>query len=135
MKSILVVDDNPETLVCFEEILGRAGHRVITCNNSRSALILIHEGIRADLVIIDYRMPGMNGLELVVDLKNIAPHIPLIMCSAHLRADVYSKAMKLGVKEFVQKPISMPDLVRVVSETLEEPQLQLNSTPAAEMTE
>ncbi len=116
MKTILVVDDNPETLLCYEEMLGVWGYSVISCQSSQSALIHVHDGNQVDLVIADYHMSGMNGLQLAAELKQVAPQVPVIMCSAHLRADVYTKAISLGVIEYLQKPISMSDLKRAVAE-------------------
>ncbi len=124
MKTILVVDDNPDSLFCFEELLQSAGHKVISCKDSRSALIAVYEKKGIDLIITDYRMSGMNGLELVAELRRIAPQIPVIMCSAHLRGDVYSKAIGLGVTEYLQKPVSTSDLNRVIAETFDRTEKQ-----------
>ncbi len=118
MKTILVIDDNPETLCYFHEILTTSGYRVISCDDGRSALNIVHDGQGADLIITDYRMPGLNGLELAAELKRLAPSIPMIMCSVHLRSDVYSKAAELGVAEYLQKPVSVDILRQTVAETL-----------------
>lgn len=119
MKTILVVDDNPNTLECFEEILNSTGYSVITCKSSRSALIAVHEKNDIDLIITDYRMPGMNGLELAAELKRLAPQIPVIMCSVHMRADVYTKAISLGIVAYLQKPVGMDDLTQAVATALD----------------
>jgi two-component system response regulator AtoC len=119
LKTILVVDDNPDTLECFEEILSSAGYTVIARRDGRSALIFVHENNTVDLIITDYRMPGMNGLELVAELKSRTPQIPVIMCSVHMRADVYSKALDLGVAEYMQKPVGVDDLRQVVATVLD----------------
>lgn len=121
MKTVLVVDDNPIILQCYEEILNTSDYTVITCRDGQSALIAIREGINADLIITDYRMPGMNGLELVTQLKKHAPSVPVIMCSIDVRSEIYQKALSLGVVEYLEKPVSLNDLRRAVAAALESP--------------
>lgn len=120
-KTILVVDDNPIMLQSYEAILKNAGHTVVTRQDGQSALIYIHEGFCADLIITDYRMPGMGGLELATQLKKRTPPIPVIMCSLHMRPDVYVKGLRLGIVEYLEKPFSPDELNRVAAMALEAP--------------
>jgi CheY-like chemotaxis protein len=121
MKTILIVDDDPIIRQCYAELLGDAGYTVISCPDGQSALLAIHEGLCADLIITDYRMPGMNGLELIEQLRKYAPRIPVIMCSLYMRPDVYVKALSLGVTEYLEKPFRLNELKRVVATALEAP--------------
>ncbi len=129
MKTILVVDDNPETLLCYDEMLSMSGYRVVTFEDVRSALLYLHAGNRVDLIITDYRMSGMNGLEFIAELKDRALQIPVLMCSAHLRGDVYAKAMDLGAADYLQKPVSKHDLDRIIAKTLGGDAQQPSSNP------
>jgi CheY-like chemotaxis protein len=113
-KAILVVDDDPVALQWFEAILSESGHSVITSRDGQSALIAIREGLHADLIITDYRMPGMDGLELVAKLKTYAPEVPVIMCSLYVRTDIYLKALALGVVEYLEKPVREKHLKQVI---------------------
>ncbi len=119
MKTVLVVDDNPIILQCYEEILNTSDYTVITCRDGQSALIAIHEGINADVIITDYRMPGMNGLELVTQLKKHAPTVPVIMCSIDIRSEIYQKALSLGIVEYMLKPVGVNELRRAVAAALD----------------
>lgn len=119
LKTILVVDDNPDTLVCYEEILNLSGYKVITCRDGQSALSAVREGINADLIITDYRMPGMDGLELITQLKKHVPSIPVIMSSVNMRSDIYEKALSLGIVEYMVKPVGLNELTRAVAVALD----------------
>ncbi len=130
MKTVLVIDDNPETLICLEEMLHLLGYEVISCRNGQSALLMVHEQRRVDLIITDYRMPGMTGLEFIAELKKLSAQIPVILASAHLRADVFSKAMALGAAEYLQKPVNPYDLKQVIARALSGASLQSAELPA-----
>lgn len=120
-KTVIVVDDDPIMLQSYEAILKEAGRTVITRQDGQSALTDIHGGLRVDLVITDYRMPGMDGLELVTQLKRLAPQVPVIMCSLYMRSDVYVKGLSLGIVAYLEKPFGPNELNRVVAMALETP--------------
>lgn len=118
MKTVLVVDDNPGILQCYEEILNSSDYTVVTFRNGQSALSAIREGVNADLVITDYRMPGMNGLELITQLKKHAPAVPVIICSIDMRSEIYQKALSLGIVEYLLKPVGLNELRQAVAAAL-----------------
>ena len=117
-KTILVVDDDSLMLKNYETILKEAGHVVITRQDGRSALTDILAVLRPDLVITDYRMPGMDGLEFIAQLKTIWPIIPVILCSLHVRSDQYAKGFSLGIAAFLSKPFSSQELLLAVDMAL-----------------
>jgi DNA-binding NtrC family response regulator len=119
MKTILVVDDELVCLQQVEEILGRMGYNVIAKANGRSALTVISDGTPVDLVITDYCMPEMDGLEFVNALRRTDPALPLIMVTGHSDIESYVKARSLGVFEYLNKPVAAKELGRVVRKVLE----------------
>jgi len=128
MKTILIVDDDPKLLSCLENLMVRSGYSVIPASNASSALAVIRSRPAVDLIITDYQMPGMNGLELVAMLKQIIPSVPVIMFSGFTEVDVYLKAQALGVAEYVEKPASPHVLKRVVEQVLKlSPQAEAGS--------
>jgi DNA-binding NtrC family response regulator len=119
MYTLLLIDDERETLSAFEEILSRFGYNVITKTDAYDALKLLREEARVDLVITDYRMPGMDGLEFMLLLKQMAPALPVIMLTAYGTVETYLKSLSLGVFEYVNKPVKAKELGRIIKAALE----------------
>lgn len=114
MKTILLVDDEPENRRSYEEILNDLGYEVIAEADGESALSVIHEGGLIDLVITDYRMPGMNGLEFITQLRRHLPSVPVIMITAFGDIETYLQSFSLGVFEYVNKPVTKEEFERIV---------------------
>jgi DNA-binding NtrC family response regulator len=114
MKTILLVDDELEILKSLGEILTRFGYQVIDKQVAQEALASVKDGANIDLVITDYRMPGMDGLEFLNALRQMDPSVPVIMLTAYGAVESYLKSLSLGVFEYVNKPIKAKDLGRIV---------------------
>ncbi len=119
-QTILLVDDDNESLQDMSEILRMSGYSVAVFHEAPSALYFANREVRKfDLVITDYRMPGMNGLELVEALRRLLPDVPVIMLTAHGDIDTYFKAFKLGIFEYINKPVNASEFRRIVKVALE----------------
>ncbi len=118
MTTILVVDDEAASLSHLESILSRSGYCVITEPHAPQALTLLQNGLAVDLVITDYCMPDMDGLELLTGLRKVAPAVPLIMVTGHGDIETYLKAINLGAFEYLNKPVRMRDLDYAVKTAL-----------------
>jgi CheY-like chemotaxis protein len=106
LKHILVVDDEEAVGYVFERYLAIKGYRVSVATSGGQALAAF-EADRPDLVITDYKMPGMNGDELLRRLRAIAPGLPAVMISAN-PIDV---GPTLDGVRFFPKPVSLETLV------------------------
>jgi len=115
MKKILLVDDEPAILTVLELLLNKFGYIVTLKSNAESALFLIREGVNVDLVITDYRMPGMNGIEFIRELRRILPSVPVIMLTGDITVEIEPS---LGVFERINKPVLGKELDRIVKSAL-----------------
>jgi CheY-like chemotaxis protein len=107
---VLVVDDNPFMRAIVRRLLSNIGvKRIIEAGDGIAALETMHEET-SDVVILDWEMPLLNGPELVRIVRSPgifpAPDIPIIMLSAHVEHWRILESVKLGVNEFLCKPVS-----------------------------
>ncbi len=130
MKTIFLVDDEPDILNAVGEMLTAFGYTVISKPSAEAALSAIREGIKVDLVITDLRMPGMDGIEFVAFLRQALPSVPVILLTAYGEVETYLRSLSLGVYEFLTKPIEENELGRIVKAALE-PSEADNSLPAS----
>lgn len=111
--SILIAEDEPdlrrETAAFLEIYFGR----VIAAADGREALTLF-KNHTPDIVMSDIRMPVMDGVEMAARLKETAPDVPLIFCTAYTDTDYLLKAIELGVAAFVRKPVNTDELLAVL---------------------
>jgi CheY-like chemotaxis protein len=115
MKTLLLVDDDAAVLQCISSILIRFGYSVVTAGDGVSALAALSEGTEIDLAIVDYKLPGMDGLELVRTLKHRAPTLPVIVLTGNGSLESYCTAGSLGVDKYVLKPIKARELGQLVA--------------------
>jgi DNA-binding NtrC family response regulator len=118
MKTILLVDDDHDILSYLEDSLRTFGYNVIPKSDAQSALAVIREGAKVDLVVTDYAMPGMDGHEFFTVLKRSLPSLPVIILTGYGSVETYLKSLSIGVCEFVCKPIEAKELDRIVKATL-----------------
>lgn len=114
MKTILLVDDEPDLLKVLADTLARTGYAVIPRTDAGSALAVLREGNGIDLVITDLVMPGMGGDELALAVRNIRPDLPVILLTGHGSVESYIKTRSNGVFEYINKPVQVNELRRVV---------------------
>jgi len=121
VSRILVIDDEEQVISIEKEILENFGFHVTAFTNAEEALewfLRRPEGF--DLVITDYSMPEMNGLQLAVALGEIRPGIPIILITGLLDIN-QDEAKRAGIQEFIMKPVMAHDLVSLVRRVLEAP--------------
>ncbi len=112
--TILVVDDDPEVRTTYSEFLSDSGYTVIALPDGASALSAIREVSNIDLVIADYQMPDMSGIDLIRNLREVMPSVQTIMLTAYGSIETYFRSRDLGVFEFVSKPVRKRELERIV---------------------
>jgi len=108
--SILIVDDEPNVLNAFQRVLRREPYTLMTAQGGEEGLTLL-EAREVSLVISDYNMPGMNGLDFLKTVKQLYPHILAIMLTGQAEIQIAVQAInEAGVYKFIQKPWDDDDL-------------------------
>lgn len=116
---ILVVDDEEGARELFHTILTDEGYEVTLANDGQDALSRMH-GNAFDLVVTDIKMPGMDGLQLLQEIRKAGSRADVIMVTAYGEVESYLKAMSLGAAEYINKPIRIKELKRIVHKVLTE---------------
>jgi len=117
---ILVVDDEPTIVLMCRRVLEAQGHEVQGFTNAQAALAQL-ETDPADLLVVDYKMPDLNGLEFVQKAWALRPGLRVVMITAHGTREVINRATQTGVGSIVLKPFTPTELTRGVTEAAEDP--------------
>lgn len=110
MSRVLVVDDDPALLSCYGRLLRRSGHDVETAPGGESALTRIASTPPFDVVVLDYRMPGMDGVEFLRRLRCLGHTPEVILVSAYLTDEIRASAGRMGVRRILEKPVDIERL-------------------------
>jgi DNA-binding NtrC family response regulator len=115
--SVLVVDDHAQARQSMADVLRRAGHEVRCCSGAHEALRVLEEG-SCDCVVTDLKMPGMNGLEFIVQLRERRHPAQVVMVTAHATVSSAVEAMRHGAFDYIEKPFDVEQLERLVGQAI-----------------
>ena len=118
MATILCLDDEPAIGLILQDTLERAGHQTVSAHNVPQALQALAAGT-VDLIISDYRMPGLTGLEFLALLRQEGYETPLIMLTGYGSIEHAVAAIKAGAIDYITKPVRPEQLELAVSQALE----------------
>ena len=116
-KTVLVVDDESVLAGAMQDYLGRYGYAVSVESSGEEALETIDRQ-PPDIVILDYRLPRMDGLEVLRKIKENRPDIEVIMLTAHGSVEGAVEAIKAGAYDYLSKPLDLEELRLVVAKAL-----------------
>jgi two-component system, NtrC family, response regulator AtoC len=114
---ILVVDDDQDIGMVLESQLAQAGYDALHVASGAAALEEL-ERRPQDAVITDLRMPGMDGMELLTEIKRRWPELPVVMLTAYGTVELAVEAMRLGAAEFLHKPFEDNEITYVLNKVL-----------------
>lgn len=117
MKKILVVDDQYGIRVLLCEILQKDGYQMHEAANGVQALKIVEEE-QPDLVLLDMKIPGMDGLEILKRIKEENAHVNVIMMTAYGELNLINEAMNLGAITHFAKPFDIDDIRQVITKSL-----------------
>jgi Response regulator containing CheY-like receiver, AAA-type ATPase, and DNA-binding domains len=119
IKTVLIVDDEEAVLYVLRNSLLKFGHefRILTAQDGKTALHYF-EKFQIDLLITDYRMPGMNGLELIETIRNVQPNTHIILITAFGSEEIETKATRFNVFAYLKKPLDLLSFRQTVKNAL-----------------
>lgn len=124
---ILVVDDEKNIRLTMVHALESSGFHVESAITGEEALLILRAS-PFDLMFLDLKMPGLDGIEVLRRAKQNWPLMPVVVITAHGTVDNAVEAMKLGAADFMQKPF-MPDEIRELAKSVLSPALQKAQAP------
>ncbi|MEZ4524662.1 MAG: response regulator [Desulfobacterales bacterium] len=115
---ILIVDDEPIVIESCRRILEAEGISVRRAGNALQAKEILHQGESFDLILTDIKMPGQDGFQLISQIRNARPGIPILMMTGYLTPETIAKGRSGGAEGFIAKPFTPEELLRAVENTL-----------------
>ena len=115
---IAIVDDDPGQRQLLDNALERAGFRTVCCADGPAGL---EAAAHCDLMLLDVRMPGMSGLEVLAQVKNTRPDLPVILLTAYIDVRDAVAAIKQGALDYLEKPVDLDELIAAVDDALGAP--------------
>ncbi|MGE5308420.1 MAG: response regulator [Deltaproteobacteria bacterium] len=116
-KTVLVVDDDELTREFFKRLLDE--YTVLTAASGEEAIYLVKKGEAIDLVLLDIKMPGIDGIETLRQMKSLKPGISVVMISAHGTLKTNVEAAKLGALDSIAKPFDLEEMKSVIKGAVE----------------
>ena len=118
MNTVLIIDDDDQLRQSFEKLLKEEGYLVGSAASGELGVEYIREKL-PDLVVLDMRLPGMNGLETFKAIQEVDPKLPVIIMTAYGTTETAIEATKSGVFDYVLKPFEIPDMLDLIGKGLE----------------
>src|SRR6266567_4381144 len=120
--TILVVDDEPLIRWTLSERLGQDGHAIVEAETAKTALARFGPDI--DLVLLDYKLPDSDGLQVLKTMKARDPDVPVILLTAFSSVETAVEAMKQGAYHYANKPFNLDEIALLVEKALETTRLR-----------
>jgi DNA-binding NtrC family response regulator len=117
---VLIVDDEALIRWSMAETLTQAGHTVSEAGDGQEALARLSQDPVPDVILLDYRLPDSDDLQLLETIRRVAPQSPVIMMTAYGTPAMLAGAAKLGAFRVLSKPVEMHDLVPLVQQAYAE---------------
>src|SRR5262245_13270748 len=134
MARILIADDQDMMRDSLAATLVRQGDEVVAASDGSTGITRLSQA-RFDLMITDYRMPKMNGNELLAEAKKLRPEMPVVLMSAFATVPNAVEAMKLGAFDYIQKPFDGDSVIVIVERALEHGRLKFENAALKSMAE
>lgn len=114
MRKVLVVDDQYGIRILLKEILEKDGYTMYQAANGMQALTIIKQH-DLDLVLLDVKLPGMNGFDILKQVKGKYPQVKVIMMTAYEELNLMKEAKEIGAFAYFTKPFDISEVRRVIA--------------------
>ena len=118
MSTILIIDDDDQLRKSFHKLLTEEGYAAQGAASGEAGFEIIRRRL-PDLVIVDIRLPGMDGLETFEAIHALEPKLPVIIMTAYGTTETAIEATKMGAFDYILKPFEIPDMLAVIKQALE----------------
>ncbi len=129
---VLVVDDEQEFRDLTVKRLEKRGLKVEGAESGQRALEIL-EHSRTDVVLLDVKMPGMNGIETLRQIRILRPLVEVVLLTGHASVDSGIEGMKLGAFDYLMKPIELEPLLEKLADAYERKRLHQEKIDQAQM--
>lgn len=116
-KRILVADDDQSTREALLDLLTDEDYDVAVAANGQEAVAQL-ASFQPDLVLTDFNMPGLDGMDVLAHVKHVYPATPVIIFTADTAIDARRKAQALGVQDYLNKPLDLTDTLERIAHAL-----------------
>ncbi len=117
METILIIDDDDQLRRSFEKLLAEEGYRVYSAASAETGLDMVEEH-PPELVVMDIRLPGMNGLDAFQRMHAMVPRMPVIIMTAFGTTETAIRATKMGAFDYMLKPFDIPEMLDTIGRAL-----------------
>jgi len=116
MKTIFLVDDSATILLSVSNILTKTGFAIEKASNAEDALKKFQAGVKVDLLITDLNMPGMNGIELITEVRKLANYrfLPILFLTTESQQSRRLEAKAAGASGWIVKPVTADELLGTI---------------------
>ncbi|HWR06432.1 response regulator [Sporomusa sp.] len=113
--TILVIDDQPGIRRLLTEVLQDEGYSVMTASNGYEGIQVAND-VKPNVILMDMKMPGMDGIETLKELKRHGQGDQVIMMTAYGELDMVNEAREAGMRDYITKPFDIMSLCRIIEE-------------------
>jgi DNA-binding NtrC family response regulator len=121
--TVLLVDDETDFLDILMKRLRKRKLRLFGANSGEDALRIVKE-TPLDVAVLDVKMPGMSGIEMLKEIKKINPLVEVIMLTGHANVEVALEGMELGAFDYLMKPVDIDDLLYKLQDAYKKKSIQ-----------
>lgn len=116
MKSVLLVDDSATILLSISNILMKAGYAAEKASSAEDALKKLQAGLKIDLMITDLNMPGMNGIDLIKEVRRLPAYkfVPILFLTTESQQSRKMEAKAAGASGWIVKPATADELLNTI---------------------